>query len=297
LTSAALLFALAARADVVYLKNGKSIEGKVTVKGDKVVVEIPHGSVSFPKSKVLRIERKVSAVETYDQKYAALPAKDAPARVKLATWCKRQGMGNRAEALLRDALEIDSDHPEARKLLGYVKHEGRWVTRPEKFRAMGLVEFEGQWHKPESVVSIKKARAESKRAEELRRKAEVELEIRLAELAKVRAERAKLEAERAKLEAERARLEAERRRLIGIFGRYPHFKMIGGSYYYYPDYPACRKGVIIIRARAKKKTSADDDDVKDDADKEEGDDDKKSKKSSTKTVPPAAVPGVPAPAP
>ncbi len=246
------LLCAGARADVVYLKNGKSIEGKVTVEGDRVKVEIPHGTVSFPRDKVLRIEKRESRLDVYDRKRAALAAGDAKGRLALAEWCLREGMGNRREALLREVLEIDPENAEARKLLGYVKHEGKWVTPAERFRAMGLEEFEGRWHKPESVAAIKAARAEAQKAEEERRKAEVELQIRKAELEKLVAERRRLEAERARIEADRQRLESERRRMLQLFGRYPHFKVIGNNVYYYPDYPECRRGIIIIRTTPKK---------------------------------------------
>jgi hypothetical protein len=283
--AALLLLGVVARADVVYLKNGKSIEGKVTVKGDKVIVQIAHGSVSFPKDKVLRIERKVSAVETYDKKLAALPAKDVAARLKLAGWCRRRGLGNRSGKLLEEVLDLDSENATARELLGYVRHGGKWMKPEDKFRALGLVKFEGKWHKPESVAAIKQARAAAQEAESKRRQAEVELKIKQAELKKLQAERARLEAERRKADAERAKLDAERRRLERIFVRYPHFKAVGNTIYYYPDYPVCRKGVIFIRIRPK--STSIDEKKKDDAEKKK---EEQSPKSS-KTVSPAELPG------
>jgi len=279
IAGAALLFAAVAGADVVHLKNGKSIEGKVTVKGDKVVVEIPHGTVSFPRSKVLRIERKVSSVEVYEQKHKALPPGDVEARINLAAWCRRQNMGNRSEALLQEVLALDPDNATARKLLGFVMHAGKWMKPEEKFRALGLVRFEKQWHKPESVVAIKKARAAAQKAEEDRKRAELELKIRVAEVEKLRVERARLEAERARIEAERLRLYEERLRLERLFVRYPHFKVIGDAVYYYPDYPECRKGVIIIRTHKRKKR-------KDDSGRGKGDSEEKPD-GNTKAIAPA----------
>ena len=248
-----LLAGGAARADVVYLKNGKSIEGRVTVEGEKVTVELPCGTVSFQKSNVVRIERRESSVEAYEKKYRELPAGDAAARVALAAWCRKEGMGPRAEALLREVLELDADNAEARRLLGFVQHEGRWVTPEDRNRQIGLVEFEGQWHKPESVAAIKEARAEARRAEEERKKADLDLRRREAELEGLRAERQRLEAERLRLEAERAELAAERLRLERTFLRYPNFRLVGGSIYFYPDFPDCHRGIVIIRSSTKPK--------------------------------------------
>jgi hypothetical protein len=248
----ALLIGGAASADVVHLRSGGSIEGRVVAEGDKVVVEVPHGTISFPKEKVLRIERQDSDLHAYGRKRAALAAGDAGSRVRLAEWCAQRGLGNRREELLREALEIDPDHAAARRLAGYLRHEGRWVTPRERNLAAGLVEFEGRWHKPESVAAIKKARAEAEEARERRRKAELDLRIKAAELEKLRAERARLEVERRELDSRRAQLEAERLRLERLLLRYPRFRLIGDDIYYYPDYPRVRERVIVIRSSSKK---------------------------------------------
>jgi hypothetical protein len=252
-----LLAGAIARADVVYLTNGKSIEGRVTVDGEKVTVELPCGTVSFPKSKVLRIERKESSVEAFEKKYKALPEGDTAARLTLAAWCRRGGMGPRSEALLREVLDIDTDNAEARRLLGYVQHDGRWVTPEDRNRQIGLVEFEGQWHKPESVAAIKAARAEAVRAVEERKKAELDLRLREAEIEGLRAERQRLEAERLRLETERAELATERLRMERLFLRYPNFRLVGGSIYFYPNFPDTRQGIIIIRSTKPKDVKAD----------------------------------------
>jgi len=52
------LYAQTVCADVVYLKNGRSMEGLiVSEKNDVVELEVSRGSVKFPKSTIIRIER------------------------------------------------------------------------------------------------------------------------------------------------------------------------------------------------------------------------------------------------
>ncbi len=53
-----LLLATPAAGDVVHLRNGGKIEGRVTVHEDKYVIDIGRGTVSVPKDEVLRIEKK-----------------------------------------------------------------------------------------------------------------------------------------------------------------------------------------------------------------------------------------------
>lgn len=50
--------ALPAAADIVHLRNGGKIEGRVTVHEDKIVVDIGKGTVSVPKDEILKIEKK-----------------------------------------------------------------------------------------------------------------------------------------------------------------------------------------------------------------------------------------------
>jgi tetratricopeptide (TPR) repeat protein len=55
---ALLLCGSFALADVVHLRTGGKIEGKVTEKGDKIEVETTNGKVTFDRSEVERIEKK-----------------------------------------------------------------------------------------------------------------------------------------------------------------------------------------------------------------------------------------------
>lgn len=57
---AVLVFALsaAARADVVHLKNGGKIEGRVTEEGGVYRIDTGHGTVTLPKEDVVRVEPK-----------------------------------------------------------------------------------------------------------------------------------------------------------------------------------------------------------------------------------------------
>ena len=65
-----LLLALPASADILYLKNGGKIEGKVTTKKSTYLVETDIGKVTLKKSDVIRIEKK-----EYTPKKPTMPAK------------------------------------------------------------------------------------------------------------------------------------------------------------------------------------------------------------------------------
>lgn len=60
----------------------------------------------------------------------------------LAAKCKRVGYLSLAYDLIREAAIHNSDHPHVRKLLGYVRHDDRWVTPV----AQSLLKQKKVWH-------------------------------------------------------------------------------------------------------------------------------------------------------
>jgi len=74
---AVLLLTALAYGDIVHLKNGGRLEGKVTEKGDKYEIETANGTVTVGKDEVTRIEKK-----DFTPPKSAVPAKTA---VKLGT--------------------------------------------------------------------------------------------------------------------------------------------------------------------------------------------------------------------
>ena len=77
----AFVFVSVARGDVVYLKNGRSMEGVVkSDTGDSVALDIGIGTVTFTKDEVARIEKSSAASEdALRQKWVA-EQRDSDAR-------------------------------------------------------------------------------------------------------------------------------------------------------------------------------------------------------------------------
>ncbi len=151
-----LLLVSVASGDVIHMKDGRKIEGTVVEKTDaKVVVQTKFGVSEFKASEVDRIEKKSTPKEEYKQRMAEAKG-DADALYKVYIWAKGNGLASDAKRALREVVKADPDHENARKLLGYVKFEDRWVTESEKERlvveaerkemeAKGLVRFKGEW--------------------------------------------------------------------------------------------------------------------------------------------------------
>ena len=159
-TLACLLPCLAATADVVKLKDGRSFEGTVVEQNDqKVVIKTKFGMNELQRSEVESVEIKATAAEEFRNRREAAKD-DAAALFDLYVWAKTNGLKTQSKQALRDVIKVDADHTEARKLLGYVQYEGKWVSEREKARleaageraemeAKGLVQHKGKWMTPE----------------------------------------------------------------------------------------------------------------------------------------------------
>jgi hypothetical protein len=122
-----VLLAAAARADRVHLKNGRTLEGEVTDRGDKIDIKMAIGSTTVSKDDVESIESEKGAAIEYQEKAAALAADDAEGHFQLVRWCQERGLKDEARAELLKVIATSPDHAGARALLGHVKVGGAWV--------------------------------------------------------------------------------------------------------------------------------------------------------------------------
>jgi hypothetical protein len=156
------LLALAAsglRADTVYLTEGGTLSGIVTVDGEKVTVRHPYGCMTVPMSQVVRIERKECALAAFERQLAAVTPEipDAAQRVwALREWCLRRGLSIQARDCETRVLELAPDFEPARRVLGFMKYQGVWLTRDEFCRAVGKVQYDGMWVTPEERAELER---------------------------------------------------------------------------------------------------------------------------------------------
>ena len=154
------LAAAAARADTVYLVGGGTVEGVVTVKDGKVTVRHAFGRVTLDASLVERIEPGECALGIFEKAFAAVTAQTPHAGERvwgLRAWCLKRGLTIQAQACAERVLEFDPDFAPARSALGFVRHEGAWLTLDEYQRARGKVFYDGLWVTPETKTAMVEA--------------------------------------------------------------------------------------------------------------------------------------------
>jgi hypothetical protein len=197
----ALLLSLAmvsaAAADEVILKNGSSFTGIVREQGDKVVVEMDYGSMTFKKIDVRTIQRGEDVLTQFQEK--ARVATDVRSMMELAAWAKDKGLAGRATELYRKVIVLDPHQAEARKALGYEQVNGQWLQGDDLMTARGYVKVSGRWVTKDTADRIRELEAVDK------------IEVDRAELARRIADQKHVE-EMTKLSLERDRLEYEKSR-------------------------------------------------------------------------------------
>ncbi len=181
-----------ARADNVYLKNGRSFEGVIAeVAGAQVRIRMPGGVVSLPLSQIERVEEADSSFAEYLRRKEALRRTAEPRAtdwLDLARWARVRGLsqGIRESALLAAQLDphLSGLEPLMRGL-GYVldKELDRWIPYADSMRRRGFVQSNGQWISQEEY-----AQRQRRQEDELARlrAARAEVEVRAAQAAQAR---------------------------------------------------------------------------------------------------------------
>ncbi len=123
--------AVSAWGDRVFLNNGRIIEGKATESEGKVLIEMDYGAVSYPASEVARIERMPTGGEVLDWRLGQIDRSNPDDLFEVAEWARDNDLPRKSEEMLREVLALKPDHARARKLLGYVRADGKWRDVPE----------------------------------------------------------------------------------------------------------------------------------------------------------------------
>ncbi len=155
LALALALVAIPALGDELFLKGGGRVTGEIVKETESAVtVDIGAGSMTVPKSSVVRVEKSASPLQKYRAQAASLASEDVEGWRKLGRWAGSQGLATQAREAFAKVKAIVPNDPEANQALGLVLHDGRWVTEKESLTARGFVQFEGEWMAPAERQAI-----------------------------------------------------------------------------------------------------------------------------------------------
>lgn len=133
-------------ADEVNLKGGGRLSGRIVEQtAEKVLVDVGDGIVGVSMDRVEGIVKKASPLDDFDSRAARLGPQDVDGWRNLGLWASSQGLSNQSRAAYQRVLAIAPDDAEARRALGFVRVDGRWLTEEESYRARGYVKYDGEW--------------------------------------------------------------------------------------------------------------------------------------------------------
>lgn len=146
-----------ASADTFQLQSGGEIEGELLNPAEaprkSYVIKTDLGEISLPREAVAkRIVRRPAELELEKMRHQQPDTVEG--QWTLAEWCRTNGLSEARRQFLQRVIELDPDHAEARRLLGYGKIDGKWQTRDEAQTARGYVKHKGKWMLPQEVEAL-----------------------------------------------------------------------------------------------------------------------------------------------
>ncbi len=148
-----------ARGDVFMLRSGGHIEGDL-LNADQnprtsYVIAVPGGGqITLDAAVVEKVQSPRPELAEYE-KMRRQAADTVDGQMKLAEWCRDQGLKEQRKTALERVLVLDPEQLEARRLLGYRKVKDQWMTHDEEMADKGyvkrVVNGETRWVTPQEA--------------------------------------------------------------------------------------------------------------------------------------------------
>lgn len=155
------------RAETLELVNGGQLHGELVNRDEaprkSYVLRTAGGTVTLAPHQVRGLAEKSEAELWYETWLPEMPP-DVRGNLLMAQHCKQRGLEAQRVFHLEKVLEIEPDHEEARRALGYSRIDGEWIRADIFFRQRGFVRHKGRWVLPQEML-LERAAAEQDEAE------------------------------------------------------------------------------------------------------------------------------------
>lgn len=157
LAAAALLLSLPrpAKADLFLLRSGGQIEGEWLNREEQPLtayrVKTAQGVVVQLQTTDVRETIHQSPEQLAYERLAPTAADTVDGHWQLAEWCRKNGLSAQRSIHLRRIIELDTNHQEARRALGYTFIDGQWKTQDQFRREEGYEYYKGRWRTAQEI--------------------------------------------------------------------------------------------------------------------------------------------------
>ncbi len=153
-------------ADVVVLKSGEKLEGKILSEtATSIRIETPFGTTDVERTRIAKIEKGQTPKDKYTERKATLKAGDVSGRWELALFCRENKLTKEWKKLLDEILAIDPSHDQANREVGRIQYDNKWFTKEQlekykdeerkKMEAAGMVLHDGRWMTEAEAMTAK----------------------------------------------------------------------------------------------------------------------------------------------
>lgn len=148
----------AARGELFELANGGRLRGELVNRDELpratyVIKLAGGGQVVLPRAAVKEVVVERPALVEYEQLRQARPD-TVEGHWELAEWCRERNLSTQRRVHLERIIDLEPDHLEARRGLGYSRHDGQWKTQEQIMAQRGYVRYGSQWRLPQEIKLI-----------------------------------------------------------------------------------------------------------------------------------------------
>ncbi len=142
-------------ADRFELANGETIEGTLLNPNERprrvwLVRSSDGTSLQFDADAVTHVTRETPVQKEFHKIVSEYPD-TIEGQWKLAEWCQEKKLEKERHDILEHMLELDPDHVEARRLLGYSRIDGKWHKREQLMAERGYSRYRGTWKTAQEI--------------------------------------------------------------------------------------------------------------------------------------------------
>ena len=124
----------------------------------------PGAEVTLDPSQVKQVVAGRAEQQEYDKVRPQYPD-TAEGQWQLAEWCREHELPTQRKTHLQRVIELDTNHVEARRALGFTQNDGKWMTQEDAMIKQGYRLYKGSWKLPQQIELL-----ENKRKQDLAEK-------------------------------------------------------------------------------------------------------------------------------
>lgn len=150
------------RGEVFVLKDGGKVVGELlnpdqSPRETFVVKTSTGGEITLRREQVEQVLRPRPEEREYERLRPTYPD-TAEGQWALAQWCLAAKLSSQRRTHLERVIELDPQHAEARRALGYSLRNGEWMTQEDVMTRQGYRRYKGQWMNEQEIQLAERER-------------------------------------------------------------------------------------------------------------------------------------------